>query len=340
MNGTFAKVANSCGRLLLGVVLLGASLAKARDIEGTERSLVQTGVRSELVPFASRLVPATEFALGIGLFWPQVRSAAAKLTVGLLLSFTTYIWRNIALGKTSHCACFGQHFESVSGWTAILRNLLLISVTIPIGWPSLPHQLRSLRGKLSYRETVAVVASLAVPTVLAVEGWRRVGAGRDLRRESGPAIGAEVPDSVVEDSSGASSRLSRFLHSSSGQDHLLFFAGLGCGPCQETLAHLDTLRTDGEVPDSIQNLRILVLDQVDNTGSLDDSIPVGLQQKVLFDASKNGNNGGLAARLGIFHVPTAVAFDPQSWRITDSATGQEEVMRLINRDHEIVRSGH
>ena len=122
-------------RFALAAVFLSAGVAKV-----SRRSEFADAVRNyDLLPeqlslVTGRLLPVVEVLLGAMLFTGIALPEAAGVTGVALLTFSTAIVVNLLRGREIECGCFGLIAESTLGWTSVIRNFVLITVTGLVVW--------------------------------------------------------------------------------------------------------------------------------------------------------------------------------------------------------------
>jgi hypothetical protein len=173
-------------RILLAVVLLGASVAKLASPRSSSAALSTFGVRGareRWIAWAALI--ATELALAAGV--AAGLDLAAYLAAGLMAAFGAAMLFALGHGRAgAPCACFGA--RSTVGWPAVARNLVLSFAFVAL--PLLPEGEPSTDEWLALGLAIALLAcaGLAV-AVLALA--REVGM---LRLRLGPGAALEIPD--------------------------------------------------------------------------------------------------------------------------------------------------
>jgi uncharacterized membrane protein YphA (DoxX/SURF4 family) len=126
-------------RFVLAAVFLTAGVAKV-----SRRTEFADAVRNyDLVPerlslVIGRLLPAVEVLLGAMLFAGIALPEAAAVTGVALLTFSAAIVVNLLRGREIDCGCFGLIAEPTLGWTSVIRNLVLVTVTGLVVWHPAP----------------------------------------------------------------------------------------------------------------------------------------------------------------------------------------------------------
>jgi hypothetical protein len=174
------------GRILLAVVLVGASVAKLASPRSSSAALATFGVSGDRTRWiAWGALIATELALAAGV--AAGLDLAAYLAAVLMAAFGAAMLAAIRRGRAgAPCACFGA--RSTVGWPSVARNLVLSFAFVAL--PLLPEGDLSTDEWLALGLAVALLAcaGLAV-AVLALA--REVGM---LRLRLGPGAAVFVSD--------------------------------------------------------------------------------------------------------------------------------------------------
>ncbi|MFP5489667.1 MAG: MauE/DoxX family redox-associated membrane protein [Acidimicrobiia bacterium] len=105
-------------------VLAGASkVAAGRQWPATARDM---GAPAATIP----LVPWVEIAVGAALVAQLASPIPAIAALGLLVAFTALIVVRLAAGDRPPCACFGAWSAEPLGATHVVRNVVLIALTV------------------------------------------------------------------------------------------------------------------------------------------------------------------------------------------------------------------
>ncbi len=114
-------------RVLIGIILVVAGLAKARDIEHfVQTALVFTNILPSLTRWIARLLPSLEAILGILSILGLVVKPALAMSTVLLTVFTVGIAVNLILGRQVACGCFGGSLHEPVDIRALLRDVILV----------------------------------------------------------------------------------------------------------------------------------------------------------------------------------------------------------------------
>lgn len=313
-------------RTVLASVFLAASAAKPRSFDQTVESFERTDIPVSLSRPLARIVPACELIIGFGILWNRSARVTAKLAIGLLLAFTAFIWRNVATGRNSNCACFGQHFQSLAGWNAILRNIILLASAVFISFPALPQNMRNTASKLSNSEMVVLSIMILVPSVLGSEGWRRFSSLSSVDKQfNGPKVGDQIPEAIFDTIDGRRLAVSDLLLQSSNDEAIFVFIDPDCGPCKEvveSLASATPQRQDSSTFVVIQNTESEVK-------KLMTMVPSALHSLMLLDSPQSVDEMTFSSKLDVFGAPFAVVADSSEGRVLRTAKGGGDVAKLL-----------
>lgn len=128
----FAQTLASVLRILL-VALFGlAGIAKLFQQRETRDALSDFGVPAQAVPVGSIALPLWEIATAYGLLARKLRIPSLFSSIMLSCSFIVGIVWNLAKGKRPDCHCFGTLYSDQIGKGAILRNVIIIIMSLYI----------------------------------------------------------------------------------------------------------------------------------------------------------------------------------------------------------------
>jgi protein-disulfide isomerase len=264
-------------RLLLGLVLLVAGLAKLADREGSSEAVRAFGVPETLNGTVVALLPLGELAAAILLVPSGTARAGAALAAVLLLSFCVGITRSMIRGEAPDCHCFGQLHSSPAGPKTLARNLFLTAVAGLVLAGGAGTSATAWIGHLSGTALVALIAGIVLAGILAASGaftlslLRRHGhmllridaleqalaergievpsvAPMPLPAPAGLPIGTAAPEFELRDVAHRSVSLDSLI--APARPLILVFTDPGCGPCSALLPqvaawqreHSDALR--------------------------------------------------------------------------------------------------
>ena len=224
------------GRLILGGLLAGASLAKLASPSSSRAAMATFGV---IEPRAQWLVwgalIAAELALAAGVI--AGLDLAAWLAAALMATFSATMVGAILRGRAgAPCACFGA--RSTVGWAAVSRNLLLAAAFA--GLPFLPGGELSTDEWLALGLAVALIAC-AVLAVAVLALAREVGM---LRLRLGPAAALEIPEEGPELGSRSEVVAERFRLDPGVELALAVFVSDGCHVCRALEPAMSSLAGD------------------------------------------------------------------------------------------------
>lgn len=118
-------------RILLGIVLLYSGSIKLANVELFVTDLHNFQLVPEnIIRVASLLIPFLELILGLFLFFSiQLQFTLHSLT-SLLILFTIVLISKISEGVEYSCGCFGDVDRQSIGIHSIIRNIVLITITL------------------------------------------------------------------------------------------------------------------------------------------------------------------------------------------------------------------
>lgn len=119
-------------RIVLGLILTAASIAKFMNLEGFVAVLHSYRILSQGLHWPAALAISTsELAVGLWLFWGRHLRLAALSSLVLhctYASFASYILlRGIPI---INCGCFGAYFARPLSWMTVGQNLLLAGFSL------------------------------------------------------------------------------------------------------------------------------------------------------------------------------------------------------------------
>ncbi len=229
-------------RVLLGIVLAGAALAKLTSPRASIAAMASFGFEGgPLRPFAWAGLIAIELGLAVAVSLGS--DVAAYLAAGLMLLFAALTAGALLRGRAgAPCACFGP--RSKVSWLGVLRNLVLAAAFALV--PRVDSITLSTEGWLGIGVGVALVAcaGLAV-AVLALA--REVGMLRlQLGTQGALEIAGEGPD-VGTRAEALASRLPVPASNGSESLGLAVFSSEGCHLCQTLSPAIENVANDPHV---------------------------------------------------------------------------------------------
>jgi uncharacterized membrane protein YphA (DoxX/SURF4 family) len=126
------KILHLAGRLILGGILLYASMGKLTHAEEFSTAVANYRMLpSSLILAGSLTIPWLEFVLGLSLITGFWRSTVTFLTACLFLVFTIGVVQALARGIDISCGCFNLSGTGEKiGSLTLLRNLLLFAMSL------------------------------------------------------------------------------------------------------------------------------------------------------------------------------------------------------------------
>ncbi len=116
----------------ISAVLIGSGLAKIIDPSGMLNTLnTALNILSEdIIVITATIIPIAELGIGAMLLLKIKTKLALTLTVILFAGFFLFsVYGNI-IGLNDDCGCFGNVIKSDFGWGMIVRNFILLNITV------------------------------------------------------------------------------------------------------------------------------------------------------------------------------------------------------------------
>jgi thiol-disulfide isomerase/thioredoxin/uncharacterized membrane protein YphA (DoxX/SURF4 family) len=248
-------------RVVLALVFLFASFAKALAPQDTERAAAAFGAGARLARSASWAVPAAEALGAVLLLFRATTRLGALLLLGLLLVFSLAIGRTLRRGEHPDCNCFGHVSSAPIAPSHLLRNgvLALAALALTLAGDSGANALAWLaEGKPSEIVLSAVSVALAALVLISYRTIRQLDARvreseKSLRileqladeRDRSPAgrafestfddagLGVGTVAPAVELTAATGEVVSLPGSASSQRPTVLLFLSGSCGPCRE-----------------------------------------------------------------------------------------------------------
>jgi uncharacterized membrane protein YphA (DoxX/SURF4 family)/thiol-disulfide isomerase/thioredoxin len=238
-------------RVALALVFVVAGFAKLRDPEGTAGMLAGFGVPARLTALSARLLPLSELVVAALLGLNMTVGVGAATSTVLLSLFTAAMVANLVMGRKVSCRCFGQAAPADVGPVTLVRNGVLIALSLCVLIATRPW---TQDDALAWIASNGLALGLGV-LVLAAYGGLAFALyeiiaqqGRILLRletieaalgvaanaphaEAQPAglpVGAKAPELLLTSLDGGVHALVDFARE---RPHLLFFMNPSCGPC-------------------------------------------------------------------------------------------------------------
>lgn len=129
-------------RILLGLILAAASIAKFMNLEGFEAVLHSYRIIPlGLHRLAALAISTSELTVALWLFWGRHLRLAALSSLALhcvYACFTSYILlRGIPI---INCGCFGAYFARPLSWLTVGQNLLLAGLSFALIRMTVSHE--------------------------------------------------------------------------------------------------------------------------------------------------------------------------------------------------------
>lgn len=252
-------------RIFLALIFGIAGTAKATDLAGTKRALIDFGVPERVAVPLGWCLPFLELAVALALLPLTTAWPAAIAAVALMSVFTLAIGVSLMRGRTPECNCFGQLHSKPVSWSMFARNLMLAAVAALIvarGKAGAGLSAFDWLAGLKAVEIVSLVLSLLAigllytsivylrrmvsqqSMVLArIEAMKKVidedYAEPAVEREDaappgeGLPVGAPAPEFSLASNTGDQVTLEDLL--GSGKPVLLLFVSPNCAPCETLL---------------------------------------------------------------------------------------------------------
>jgi hypothetical protein len=229
-------------RLVLGIVLAGAALAKLASPRSSIAAMESFGFEGgSLRPLAWAGLIAIELALAVAVALGS--DAAAYAASGLMLLFAALTAGAIMRGRAgAPCACFGP--RSKVSWLGVLRNLVLAAGFALI--PAIDSMTLGTDAWLGIAVGVALLACAGL-TVAVLALAREVGMLRlQLGTQSALEIAGEGPD-VGSRAEALAGRLDADGAAGEGELGLAVFSSEGCHLCQTLTPAIENVAKDPHV---------------------------------------------------------------------------------------------
>jgi peroxiredoxin len=161
-------------RLLLAAVFALAGIAKLADRAGSRQAVIDFGLPRGLAAPLGLALPLAEIVVAFLLLPATTAWWGGVGALVLLAAFTVGITYNLARGRSPDCHCFGQLHSKPVGLPTLLRNLVLIGVTLIVvsRGSDTPHP--SMIGwwsDLTLSGKLVLAIGLLVVVVFAIQTW-------------------------------------------------------------------------------------------------------------------------------------------------------------------------
>ena len=150
-------------RIFLSLIWLIAGVSKFRNSDSTLTAIEQlTPLRGKLSNFIARLLPLVEMSLSLALLWNLTRIWAASASGIVLLIFSVILSISLLRGKKIQCNCFGALNSSLISWGTVLRNVILMFLSVFCGVVSTEDSTLNQEGELWLLASLLAVFMLIV----------------------------------------------------------------------------------------------------------------------------------------------------------------------------------
>ncbi len=253
-------------RVGVAVTFAVAGVLKLLDREDTGESLRQFGVPRSLVAAATVVLPAVELVVAVLLVPAPTAVLGAVAAAVLLTVFSVAVLRLLRRGESVACRCFGRHSERPVGPRTLVRNGILLALSVWIAASGRPEPVPTVLRDAWASDAVRVTAGLVLVAAVVAEGFiiwqllvshgdalRRL---RDLEAAPGAAVPVAVPVHIglplgepapsfeVTDLDGHRIPSTGLL--ATGVATLVLFTDPACEPCHEIRPGLESWRHELE----------------------------------------------------------------------------------------------
>lgn len=241
-------------RLCLAMVFSVAAVGKLRNLGAFKKSLNAMGVPPRLGSAVAGTVPLIEAAVAIMLIIPRTARAGSFLAFNLLLVFTAVISKSLSSDSRAPCLCFGEGNSVPISLRTLLRNLILLTVSVasfsPLSAKPFSILVPSHHIPAKARNLLligALTTAFVGQGLLLIDLLRRYG---ELSTKLAPflkepithlPIGATAPSFVLTSIRGEEVTLSKLVEA--GQPVTLVFLQSGCIHCEALYPRL----ADGQI---------------------------------------------------------------------------------------------
>lgn len=248
-------------RLLLASLFTVAALAKVADIRGSARAMAGFGVPASLSTLFSVSLVIAEILIAAFLLIPGYAFYGAAGAAFLLIIFTVSMAWHYFRGNDQDCHCFGQLVKEPVGLQSIIRNTVLLILSVFLVYRGFAGQGTEL--DTLTREDVVLVLLVLVAILLAIAVsslFKVISDQKDMVRRlvdiesmafengavhrenagnpnDGLPIGAFFPNFSLADTNGEI--CTRSSLTAAGKPILAFFVSPTCIPCKSMLADFD-----------------------------------------------------------------------------------------------------
>jgi peroxiredoxin/uncharacterized membrane protein YphA (DoxX/SURF4 family) len=328
-------------RLILALVFVVAGVTKLADRPGSRSALEGFGVGPKVADKGSVALPLFELAIAVGLLVPVTAWWSALAAAGLLAVFIASIAVSLRRGEEPECHCFGQLHSSPAGRQTLVRNVVLMALSLVVvgaGRSEMANHVGAL-GSLSTSGLTFGLLIAGLACVAVVQGFFLIQLlrqnGRIMSRldrlESGGSVGVQetangydapaglpvgspAPDFALRSVGGERVTLSELL--SEGRHALLVFSDPDCKACTSMLPDLASWQ------DEQSSLEVAIISSGDITQNAAKAEEHGLGRVLLQQAHET-------ARAYLTPTtPSAVAVSPDGKIASRPAMGPAAIRAL------------
>ena len=328
-------------RLLIAVVFSVAAFAKVADLRGSAKAMAGFGVPERLsLAFSTSLVVAelviAAELLADGYAWSGAIGAAA-----LLIIFTSSMAYHYFKGNDQDCHCFGQLVREPVGAASLIRNSILLAISLFLVSRGPALQGRELSAVS--RDEVSVileVAGLGLLLILAAAARKILAGQADIAKrieeletlgldggevsrddagspDDGLPIGALLPRFELPDISGELQSNTGLL--AAGKPLLVFFVSPSCSPCRAMVGEFDDWQET--LGDRFTLLFVSSGKPLDNAEKFNREV-----EKLVVLQSKRELSEAMMARW----TPSAVLVRPDGRIASSVAAGDQAIRDLVH----------
>jgi uncharacterized membrane protein YphA (DoxX/SURF4 family) len=117
-------------RIVIGIVLIAAALAKLSDLKAFAREIENFDILYPgLENLPALLLPWVELIAGLGLVFGIRARSSAWIALGLMTVFTIAVIQALARGLDISCGCFGTAKVMKVGARKLIENLVFMGVS-------------------------------------------------------------------------------------------------------------------------------------------------------------------------------------------------------------------
>ncbi len=330
-------------RIILFAVFALAGIGKLLDLAGSEKAVKEFGVPKKLAKPLSIALPVAELFIAFLLLWTTVSWFGAVLGFLLLAVFVAGMIRQLKLGNTPDCHCFGAiHSEPVSR-KSLARNVVLAFLAFVLvlrGWKNQGLSFTDLSDQIALELVFglalcgllgAVIFYLKKISEQQTEISRRIEVldvaardGAETRREdfvpptSGLPIGAPAPDFVLPGLDGREASFENLLLIA--KPLVLLFVSPNCSPCAALMPELINWQNQLR-----EKLEIIFISSGDEQQNLEKFETIAKNRVLLQKDKETGE------MFGALWTPTAVLINADGTIGSHLSVGDVQIRELFEQ---------